>query len=294
MNKLRCANYRDEKRLDILNSRSTKMAKIIGLASDISNIKAAYRLYKTNRGNPEKIIAGLSKIPISKEMGELLSYYYDHPMLPIKFIDKLRVEHSSRCCPMCGSFSCGTIDHYLPQAPHNIFAIFSLNLVPTCLCNSKRSNRLTGKNVNERFLHPYFDNCLQQRLIKVDFHHLDSAPTVSSRVILPTSHPDFTAVNYHFEKLVQEKLENYVRKRFIDFCRRPAVYITALRENPKSIGHLRDILEWELQAKDEEYASKNNWNSLFVDALLDERVFTWLASKLFTRGRLPGTALIPL
>lgn len=294
MNKLKCANYRDETRLDILNSRSDKMSKITELAGDIINIKAAYQLYKTNRGNPYKILDKLSTVPISDEMGEVLSYYYEHPVLPIKFIKKLRTEHRFRCCPMCGSFSCGTIDHYLPQAPHNIFAIFSLNLIPTCLCNSKKSNRLTGKNVNERFLHPYFDNCLQQRLIKVDFHHLDSAPTVSSRVILPASDPDFTTVNYHFEKLVQENLEEYTLQRFIDFCRRPAVYITPLRENPKSIGHLRNILEWELQAKDEEYDSKNNWNSLFVDALLEDPVFTWLANKFFARGRLPGMPLIPL
>lgn len=153
---------------------------------------------------------------------------------------------------------------------------------------------MIGKNAEEHFLHPYFDNCLQQRLIKIDLHHLDSIPTVSSRVILSTTHPDFIAVNYHFEKLVQDKVEKYILKRFIDFCRRPAVYVTPLRENPKDIHHLRRILEWELQAKDEELGSKNNWDSLFADALLDEPVFSWLDKKIFAPGRRPAMPLVPL
>ncbi|MFJ5475261.1 hypothetical protein [Pectobacterium carotovorum] len=294
MNKLKCANYRDEKRLDILTSRSSKMASVPALASEVEIVKAGYRLYRNNRGNPNIILSGLKSIAISKEMGAVLSHYYDEPSKPVKFIDKIRDDYSIRCCPMCGSFFCGTLDHYLPQTPHKIFAIFSLNLVPSCMCNSRRGNRLVGKNANERFLHPYFDDCLQQRLIKVDFHHLDSTPITNSRVILPETDPNFISVNYHFQKLVKEKLEKYTQDRFINFCRRPAVYVTSLWENPKSIHHLRNILEWELQAKDKEFGSNNNWDSLFAHALLDDHVFTWLANKILAPGRRPNMPLVPL
>ncbi|WP_342320703.1 hypothetical protein AAEY27_11755 [Kosakonia sp. BYX6] len=294
MNRIKLIDLDDQTRLDALAKKSEIIGKIGKRTreKDIKNIKLAYDLYKLSHGNPDKILAGMADKPISRKMGGALAHYYKNPTVDINFIDTMREEFSIRTCPMCGSLGSGTLDHYLPQKHNKAFTIFSLNLVPSCLCNSKKGVRLKGKKTNQRLLHPYFDDCLQQRLVKIDIHHPDTTPTVSSHVLVPQTDADYAAVEFHFDTLVKKKVEMYALENFIDFCRRPGDLISALQRNPRDKNHLRRIIEDELESKDNYFKSKNNWVSLLLFALLDDNILTWLASKLCAPGREPNSPLV--
>jgi len=69
-------------------------------------------------------------------------------------------------CPFCGVGDPKTLDHYLPISVFQIFSIYPNNLVPICnTCNNIK--RASGENVDERFVHFYFD------LLPDNFHFFD-------------------------------------------------------------------------------------------------------------------------
>ncbi|MGR4048213.1 hypothetical protein [Kosakonia cowanii] len=294
MNRLRLIDLDDHTKLDELVKKSEIIGKIgkTTRARDINNIKLAYDLYKRANGAPDRILQGMQGNTISRKMGAALQHYYKKPTKDLKFIDLMRDEFKIRTCPMCGSLASGTLDHYLPQKFHNAFTIFSLNLVPSCLCNSKKGVKLKGDKANQRLLHPYFDDCLQHRLVRVDIHYPETTPTVSSHMLLLPSDPNYAAVEFHFSTLVKEKLEMYVLENFIDFCRRPGDLISSLTRNPHNEAHLRRLIEGELHSKDNYFGSKNNWVSLLLFALLQDNTLSWLAGKLCVKGRVPNSPLV--
>lgn len=294
MNRLQLIVVEDQIKLDTLVKNSEIIGKIgkRTRAKDINNIKLAYALYKSANGVPDQILQHMHNKTISRKMGAALQHYYKNPTKDLNFIDLMRHEFKIRTCPMCGSLASGTLDHFLPQKYNKAFTIFSLNLVPSCLCNSKKGVKLKGKKANQRLLHPYFDDCLQHRLVRVNIHHPETTPTVSSDMLLPLSDPNYAAVEFHFSTLAKEKVEMYVLENFIDFCRRPGDLISSLSRNPRNKAHLRRLIEGELHSKDNYFGSKNNWVSLLLFALLQDNTLSWLASKLCAKGRVPNSPLV--
>jgi hypothetical protein len=187
----------------------------------------------------------------------------------------------------------GTLDHYLPKNGYPIFSVFSLNLVPACKCNSKRKETLTGPNPNERLLHPYFDDCLGQRLIKAKFEDLGKVPRVTIVLTVPPTHPDYPAIAFHFREIVQKTaLRGYVADRWSNLCRKPSLAVRALERNIGDSAELQRELQKELNLLDDQYRGKNNWNSVFVSGLLDPTVMEWLLQRLSSAGRQPNAPLI--
>ena len=89
-------------------------------------------------------------VPLPDPIKAILKGHYKSPPQDMGFIKTLREDGRVKTCPMCGSFKGGTLDHLMPQADFAAFAVFGLNLIPACDCNTMRSKTLTGPHPGER------------------------------------------------------------------------------------------------------------------------------------------------
>ena len=65
-----------------------------------------------------------------------------------------------------------------------------------------------------------------------------------------------------------------------------------LKHNPQTLIELQDVLQDELDMLDDVHRGKNNWNSIFVVGLLDQRVLGWLFDQLHAPGRSANGPLV--
>lgn len=259
------------------------------LKDAVAAIHGGYLQYEEARGNALYV----EKVTVSDQLASHMKAHYRSPPKALPHIASLRSSAEHLTCPMCGSFHCGTLDHILPQHYYAEFALFSRNLVPACKCNSRRQDALIGSNPNERILHPYFDECLAERLIAADFSHLDDVPRVGVRLCVDRAHPEHAAIDFHFRSIAERNgIRNYLLNRWFMLCRKPSLVVRELRYELSESRSLSDILEEERDMLDEVHQSKNNWNSIFITGLLDEEVLGWLQRKMDSPRRSPDDPLV--
>lgn len=288
MNKITRPKCNDNEVLSLLanNHRVHSYPKLLNALQEILR---CYQQYIKACGNPFNFVA----VTISSEVEDILRSHYKRPTKELKHISILRKNTEHLTCPMCGSLHSGTLDHIFPSSQYAMFAIFSLNLVPACKCNSIRQDLMIGMNAKERVLHPYFDKCLSERLVVASFEDLGSVPLIKLRLCVDNTHPEFNAIAFHVKGIVERTgIINYLLAQWVKLCRKPSLVVRSLKDNPSSIFELRKILNEELQTLDETHQGKNNWNSIFVAGLLDEKVLSWLMQQILKAGRLPNGALI--
>lgn len=251
-------------------------------------ITGGYQQYQAVAGNALHVL----HVPMTEPQGDFLRAHYKNPPSCLEHIEQLRAASGLRACPMCGSLHTANLDHLLPKSSYPEFAVFSLNLVPACSCNEKRNDTLVGANVGERVLHPYFDNCLAQRLVKAHFQDLGPVPRVSVRICIEHGHPDYSAVAFHVESVLKRtRVESHLAGQWSRLYRKPSLIIRALDTQPETQEQLRRIIERELALLDESFESKNNWNSIFCAGLLDDHVIPWLFATLRAPERLHDGSL---
>lgn len=282
MNRLDPPSYLDdEAHLEAL-SQNKKLAIYPKLFEHVPAVKAGYQQYVAAKGDATR----LSNVLLPDEIGRCLQKFYDSPPVALTHIKRVREESGANCCPMCGSFHSGTLDHVLPKADYPVFAIFGLNLVPACKCNSLRSTLLVGSNPGERILHPYFDEIMQQRLIVAQFDDLGPVPRIELRLLPDANEADLAAVRFHMENVVKRTaILHYVGTSWVKLLRRPSLAAASLRDTPASHQELRDILSDELDRQDDTHGSRNNWRSVFISGLLDDHVIDWLMTAFHRPGR---------
>ncbi len=114
----------------------------------------AYDTYRAHGGDPWVVTATPFTPSIKNE--QLALYENRKSGGPL---NRIRQTTGIICCPMCGSASTGSLDHYLPKDDYPEFSVLPCNLVPACaLCNSgAKGTTFRGSASPERFLHPYFD-----------------------------------------------------------------------------------------------------------------------------------------
>jgi hypothetical protein len=252
-------------------------------------IQGAYAQYVAAAGNAFNV----TKVPLSAQIEDYLKNHYKSPNKDIAYITTMRGNSGHKTCPMCGSFLCGTLDHLLPKTSYAAFAVFSKNLVPACKCNEKRKETLIGKLPNQRVLHPYFDNCLSDRLLGAEFSALGPVPLVTLKVQVPATHADYSAICFHVRSIVEQtSIKNWLLTQWDKLCRKPSLVVRELKRDPPSLPALRDLLLEERACLDEYHESKNNWESIFITGLLDGPVTNWLYGKLLAPGRLPDGSLV--
>ena len=235
----------------------------------------------------------VKRVKVGGVRADLLRGHYKSLPVALAHIRRMREESSHLCCPMCGSLHSGTLDHVLPKEDYPAFSVFSLNLVPACNCNSKRGRISVGANAGERILHPYFDECLLERLLVAKFSDLAAVPRVEVVVAIDPTSDAFSAVSFHVG-LIWEKtsIRSYLADRWSKMCRRPSLVVRSLESSPESLASLVQQLEREREFLDDEHGSKNNWMSVFVSGLLADDVVQWLYDRLTVPGRVPDSPLV--
>lgn len=288
MNKLPAPVHGDAAAFESL-ANNHRLKSFPHLQPIVADVQEGYVQYVNAGGQP----AHVPKQVLGDALSGCLKQHYASPPADIAYIKDMRRSSAHRGCPMCGSMHSGTLDHYLPQHDYPAFSLFSLNLVPACLCNSKRGNTLAGQNPDERILHPYYDECLEERLVRAKFEDLGEVPRVSVVLAVPDTHPSYSAITFHFEKIVQKTaIRGYLADQWSSLIRKPSLVIRALGENFDSLAELRYALEDELVKLDDLYRGKNGWPSLFVAGLLDPLVLEWLLEQLSSPGREPDAPLV--
>lgn len=287
MNKVPLPPYDDSAAFSGL-SRNTRLGSYPQLQPLVGTVQASYAQYLAVNGRPTLI----QNQPISAAAGKFLKGHYESPPADLVHITEMRESTEHLVCPMCGSMHSGTLDHYLPRNDYPIFSVFSRNLVPACKCNSKRMETLLGVEAGERVLHPYFDDCLGERLISARFDDLGDVPRVSLTLVVPNTHPEHSAISFHLRSIVQRSaILKYLADRWSSMFRKPSLVVRAFGRNVSTLAEVETLLEDERIALDDLHNGKNNWNSIFVSGLLDPPVLAWLAARLSIPGRAPDSPL---
>lgn len=287
MNKVQLPAYDDSAAFDNL-SKNQRLGSYPQLQPLVATLQAGYAQYVAVNGSPTLV----QNQAISATAAAFLKGHYASPPADLAHITKMRESTEHLVCPMCGSMHSGTLDHYLPKNGFPIFSVFSKNLVPACKCNSKRSETLLGVNPGERVLHPYFDDCLGERLVSAMFEDLGDVPRVSLVLLIPNTHPLHSAIAFHVRSIVQKSaVVRYLADRWSSLFRKPSLVVRAFAENIATQTDVQALLEAERDSLDDLYKGKNNWNSIFVSGLLDPIVLAWLAGRLSMPGRAPDGPL---
>lgn len=268
-------------------SRSVKAGSHPELKSWCASISVAYHDYLSKAGCANSI----APITLSEGLGKKLIAHYSHPPKSHSFIPIFREETAALTCTMCGSTSCGTLDHVLPKEHFPEFSLYSRNLVPACQCNSKRGSHYKGAN-GARVLHPYFDPILSQRLVGCEFKDHGKAPSIKIINLLAATHPQHSSVQFHIESvLLKTHIKRALRRDWAKLLRKPSLLIRDLRRTPGTHLELKQVLEAELATLDDSYDSYNNWSSIFVMGLLQPHTLQWLFEKMTRPGRMPDGSL---
>ncbi len=154
MNKLQIPRVSNRR---VLNHLATLDVEIGSLSSSLRDRQNLY--FKGSRHPAVLTPLGLADGP-AKWLRDM--YSAQRKRDDLDWIRDLREDHELDCCPMCGGTGVTELDHVLPKGPYPEFAVFALNLVPTCgNCNRRRSN----KGRTHHFVHPYFDHALLDSLL---------------------------------------------------------------------------------------------------------------------------------
>ena len=247
-------------------ANNTRLGSYPELRDNVAVIEQQYQFYITHSGDPWII----TTCGLSVELTNSLKTHYEKPPKDaLKFLDVYRRVLSPNFCPMCGGFGMGTLDHYLPKDDFSEFAIFSMNLVPACSCNSLRKTTVKGTASPQRVIHPYFDTFLGQRLFQAVFNGDYETPSISVDIV-DLNHPDVEILKFHLtEVILKNHIIDWFEKSWGDLCRRPndLLEIVLPEENVDGM-QLKNCIGRYLKAKDKEYGTPNNWWSIFYYGLI--------------------------
>lgn len=258
------------------------------LSNCLSILKSAYKEYVLKSGVPDK---GMYR-ELPQEAKVALRYYYSNTPVSHRDINNIRRNDSNSLCPMCGSMHRGTLDHVLPKDNFPEFSVFTRNLVPACKCNNKKGNAV-AINVNERILHPYYDNILSQRLISAKISSLSAIPKIDIKILLPDSHELYSSVNYHINTVVKANdIVGYLQNQWEQFYLHPKSVIRGLTQQIDSVKKYFSLLNEEIKLLDEKHGGKNNWNSVFVSGLYSKEVARWILAELCSTKRDTGGKML--
>jgi hypothetical protein len=265
----------------VTQNRKTPYSRVI--AAEKKLVWEAYKNYVAEKGDPWKVLGQVT----SSEFKAAMSSAYKSKSKNLKFISKIRDENAGKCCSMCGSLNSGQVDHYLPQENYPEFSFFLPNLFPVCGCNQKKGGATVGSVTGERLLHPGYDRALGERSIFVKIRNHQTAPTYNVIFKKPKKCANLIAFDYHCKTLISKpKLVHHVRDKFEEFVRRPSsVSREFKRGDPNSKEALRLILLDEIEEACIHHQSKNNWDSVFLQALIEGRTLNWIWGMFSLEGR---------
>lgn len=244
---------------------TTKMATQVGLA---------YQEYKKTKGSTVMPSLGL-KTPWPDTFSSLYSGRAIKHSLD--WIEEIASTTQYGYCPMCGSETHKTVDHYLPRSPWAEFSFFSLNLVPSCgTCNTKRGNRASAPGSSPKVFHPYFDT----KILSRPLHITALVKPYELPLFLPRPHPILSRklqarVQYHLDHSIDEV-------EYQQFCinRWSELLLEARREASEKLFRVRVK---NLAGDAVKTGGHNSWRAAFYRGIRSKRpICTWLFANRFT------------
>jgi len=189
----------------------------------------------------------------------------------LQWIEDIATTTKYGYCPMCGSETHKTVDHYLPRSPWAEFSFFSENLVPSCgTCNTKRGNRACSPGSKPRIFHPYFDAAHLSRHL----HVTRLQKPFELPLFVPAPHPQLS-------KSMKSRVQNHIDHSideviYQQFCinRWSELFLVARRETTllkfrTSVKHLAEDAV--------KTGGPNSWRSAFYAGLRINRASVdWL------------------
>jgi hypothetical protein len=240
------------------------------LHNHLIEILNQYLIYWTADGNASSANAPTPSAFDNNFKNALKGLFLSPPKEIQDHLSNIRNNISPEVCPMCGSLKTGSIDHILPKGTFAEFSIFSKNLVPACDCNIRRNESYRGDDDGGRVLHPYFDDGLDQRLIRAIITDVDGnyeTPLISLEVCLNQDHPLFNAATFHLNAVVLkttvisylESMWPRLRRFPDDFFNLPTGQFSDA-DFHSAVVAVRDML-------DRRRSTPNNWESMLLSGL---------------------------
>ena len=205
-------------------------------------------------------------------MGEMRRLYkgtFSRDETPTRAIyDELKAAPKSDICPLCAQRVVATLDHYLAQSKHPVYAVTPLNLVPACSdCNKIKLAKQATK-ASEQTLHPYFDSVDDEVWLVAKVKEI-VPPALEFRAVPPAAWDDLKRERlcHHFRAFGLAKL----------YAIQAAVELTDIRDRLLKAGAtdgpagVRQDLED--SAVSRRKAQKNSWRAAFYAALAESEWF---------------------
>lgn len=163
----------------------------------------AYDTYRLHGGDPHSV----TPTNFGQGVSDLQYKLYDGRKRT-KPLAGIRRQKGLLSCPMCGSLSTGSLDHYLPREVFSEFSIMRANLIPACThCNSHEKGNTYIGPPPARFIHPYFDAWAHRPIWQVEI----VPPYVAARfrpiptpLVVP---PNRQIVVFHLDNLLGTQFE---------------------------------------------------------------------------------------
>lgn len=231
---------------------------------ELFQVSVSYNGYDTALGDANNINA-LSRLPV--DFCEKFRNLYSSKRASLEYIKRMRSNDDLLCCPMCGSGDNGTLDHLLPKDVFAEFSIYSKNLVPCCHgCNNKKGT--TYRNaMGGRVLHPYFDQCLEERLVYTQINANNGSYDLPFLEVVEVdqNHPMKLEIHFHMEEVVKKtRIGNKQIAIWKKIKRSPQ---SISRPFPTNMNELNTALDQKISDCDDEFESRNNWESMLFYGL---------------------------
>lgn len=175
-----------------------KLAKEALWAPHLAAWEAAYDRYHAAGGDPH-VVTGSAFDGVT---GEAQAKLYEGRRRT-KPLEAIRRQAGLLSCPVCGSSSQGSLDHYLPKDAYGEFSIMRANLVPACShCNSDEKGTVYKGVAPGRLVHPYFDGWTSAPIWQVRLVPPLAAPTFVPEPLQGLSAPQLAIVDFHLATVV--------------------------------------------------------------------------------------------
>lgn len=253
---------------------------------NFKSMRADYIKFRRNKGSAFFI----DKVTMGAVLKAKLIQHFDNPRIELSYINEIRYDLSPDCCPTCGSDGTSSVDHYLPKASFPNLTLYSLNLVPACECNYKRSAVVKGDEPNKIAIHPYFDDGLDERLMKAEITgDLDGNDIDVNFIPLQCQRIHIDKIRFHIENVINKtRAKTWMIKRWSTLSNNTKTIVTNIPDKNTILTNtsLKYYIDATIIDHDDEHKSPNNWRSMFLYGLRESDVIIeWLVENHNRRVR---------
>lgn len=192
---------------------------------------------------------------------------YEGPTSPLKdlkaAITSAQPPRLLKYCPMCGTTTYSTFDHYVPLTRFPEFAVHPLNLVPCCsICNSKKSDDWLNASGDRQYLHAYTDSHLESAFLVATLHEKQGYKAVGATFSLDrpeaADNSTWKLIESHFDRLrLLYRYSELSNDEIAEILSNSRIFLDAGGRDVRSF--------LEKQAADrEETHGKNHWRAVLL------------------------------